>query len=68
MNDFIKYAGIRALKTFCQCILAMIPCAVMITDVDWVGVLGTSFLAAILSVCTSVIAGLPEADKKGMNE
>lgn len=69
MKEFFKYASVRAIKTFCQCILAMIPCAVMITEVDWVSVLGTSLLAALLSICTSVMTGLPEVDDvKGMIE
>lgn len=63
MKDFVKATAIRALKTFCQSILAMIPTAIMITDVNWVVVLGTSLLAAILSVCTSVVTGLPEVDE-----
>lgn len=64
MKEFMKSAGIRALKTFCQSILAMIPTAIMITEVNWVVVLGTSLLAAILSICTSVVTGLPEVDTK----
>lgn len=66
MNDFIKYALIRALKTFCQTILAMIPVTVMITEINWIEVLGTAALSAVLSVCTSVITGLPEAEGRGL--
>ena len=66
MNKFIKCALIRALKTFCQTILALVPMAVCINEVDWLNVLGTALLAAILSVCTSVVTGLPETDPKGM--
>lgn len=62
MEKWVKYAGIRALKTFCQSVLAMIPVAVSVTEVNWLAVLGTSLLAAILSICTSVVTGLPEAD------
>ena len=65
-NNFklwLKCAGIRALKTFCQCCLAMIPVDVMITQVDWKIVLLTSLNATLLSVLTSV-AGLPEVDDK----
>lgn len=60
IKNFLKYSGIRALKTFCQSILALIPAGITIEAVDWRVVLGTSVLAAILSVCTSVITGLPE--------
>ena len=59
-NDFWRAAGIRALKTTCQTAVAMIPAAVMITDVDWVAVLGTSALAGVCSLLTSVANGLPE--------
>lgn len=67
-EKFIKYAGIRAIKTFCQVILSMIPVAVMITDVEWFNVLGTALLASILSVCTSVVTGLPEMKEDEENE
>lgn len=59
-KEFWKAAGIRALKTTCQTAVAMIPAAVMITDVDWVAVLGTSALAGVCSLLTSVANGLPE--------
>lgn len=56
-----KAAGIRAIKTFAQAAVAQIPAAIVITEVDWVVVLGTSLTAALLSLLTSV-AGLPEVD------
>lgn len=56
-----KAAGVRALKTFCQCIIGMIPAAVTIVQVDWKTVLGTAALAAVVSLLTSV-AGLPELE------
>ena len=56
---WFKFAGIRALKTFCQTIVAMLPAAVTITAVDWKAVLGTAALAAVASICTS-LAGIPE--------
>ncbi len=58
---FWKAAGIRALKTICQTAVAMIPTTVMITEVDWVTVIGTSLGAGILSLLTSIGGGLPEA-------
>ena len=51
----------RALKTFGQTGSAMIPTAIMITDVDWMIVLGTSATSFVLSILTS-LAGLPEVD------
>ena len=61
MRAWIKAAGIRAIKTFCQSLIAMIPAGIVITEVDWTLVLGTSLLAAVLSLITSV-AGLPELE------
>jgi len=62
MKAFFKAAGIRALKTFCQTAVAMIPAAVTITAVDWVTVLGTAALAGVCSVLTSIATGLPEVE------
>ena len=52
-------ALVRALKTFAQTAVAMIPAAVTITEVSWGVVFGTAALAAVASLLTS-IAGLPE--------
>lgn len=54
-----KCAGIRAIKTMAQTCLAMIPMAVMISEVDWLKVASTSVVAGILSLLTS-LSGLPE--------
>lgn len=63
MNDkvkkWFKCAGIRAVKTMAQTMLAMIPVGASITQIGWFEVIGTSVLAGILSLVTS-IAGLPE--------
>ena len=59
MKAWWKAAGIRAIKTFAQTAVAMIPVAVTITQVDWLTVLGTAALAGVVSLLTSV-AGLPE--------
>lgn len=60
MKEFIKAAAIRAIKTMAQTALALLPAAAMITEVDWMTVLGTAALAGVASVLTSVIGGLPE--------
>lgn len=62
-KQWLKAAGIRAVKTIAQTALALIPTAVMITEVDWLVVGGTSLTAGILSVLTSV-AGLPEVKEE----
>lgn len=67
MNDkvkkWFKCAGIRAIKTMAQTAVAMIPVGTSIEQVGWFGVIGTSLLAGILSMLTS-IAGLPEVKEE----
>lgn len=59
-KSWIKSAGIRALKTFAQTFVATIGTgAAVLGDVNWVMVLSSAVLAAILSLATS-LAGLPE--------
>lgn len=60
-KEWLKAAGIRAIKTCAQTAVAMIPAAAMIQQVDWVTVVGTAALAGVCSLLTSV-AGLPELE------
>lgn len=60
-KEWVKAALIRAAKTFAQAAVGLIPAAAMLSGVDWLTVIGTAALAAVLSVFTS-IAGLPEVD------
>lgn len=57
--EWLKAAIVRALKTFAQTALATIGTAAMFNEVDWIVVLSTAGLAAVLSILTS-LAGLPE--------
>lgn len=59
MKKWLKCAGIRAIKTVAQTMVALIPAGVTISAVDWKVIIGTSLLAGICSILTS-IAGLPE--------
>lgn len=62
VKKWFKCAGIRAVKTMAQTAVAMIPVGASIEQVGWFGVIGTSLLAGILSMLTSV-AGLPEVEE-----
>lgn len=60
MKDWIKYAGIRAIKTWAQAFIALVPTtAVVISDVNFTVCVSGATLAAVLSLIAS-IAGLPE--------
>lgn len=62
-KEWIKAAGIRAIKTVAQTALATIGTAAMMGQVNWILVGSASLLAGILSMLTS-IAGLPEVKNK----
>ena len=56
---WLKAAGIRAIKTFWQTAVALLPAAATIESVDWRVVASTAALAAVASLLTS-LAGIPE--------
>lgn len=59
-TTFIKAAAIRAVKTFCQTAVSMLTVGQAVMDVNWLNVLSISAVAAVISLLTSVAAGLPE--------
>ena len=63
MKQWIKCAGIRAIKTMCQTAIATIGTTTLFNEVDWLVVGSSSLLAGILSLLTS-LAGLPELEEK----
>lgn len=73
MNNFIKYALIRALKTTCQELATTIPAGIIVTpvmvqhfDIAVVYVviawLCTGCFGGIASLLTSIATGLPEVE------
>lgn len=62
MKQWIKCAGIRAIKTVAQTAVSLIGVGTVMSDINWVMVGSASLLAGILSLLTSV-AGLPEMEE-----
>lgn len=61
-KQWLKAAGIRAVKTMAQTAVGVIGVAAVMQDVSWVMVGSSALLAGVLSVLTSV-AGLPEVEE-----
>lgn len=62
-KNWIKAAGVRAIKTVAQTAVATIGTAVALGEVDWLMVGSAAVLAGLLSLLTSV-AGLPEVKEE----
>lgn len=60
-KNWWKAAGIRAVKTFAQALIACIGTGVALLEVNWSYALSVAAVAAILSLLTS-LAGLPEVE------
>ena len=58
-KQWLKAAGVRAVKTVAQTAVATIGASAVISEVDWIMVVSASLLAGVVSLLTS-IAGLPE--------
>lgn len=61
--EWIKAAGVRAIKTVAQTAVAIIGTSVTMGNVDWEMVVSASMLAGIVSILTSV-AGIKEVQAK----
>ena len=66
-KNWIKAAGIRAIKTVAQAAIATIGTSAVLSEVDWVMVVSASVLAGILPLLTS-LAGLPELEEPKTQE
>ena len=60
-KQWVKAAGVRAIKTVAQTAIATIGVAATMGDVNWLVVISSSALSGLLSILTS-IAGLPEVE------
>ena len=60
-KNWIKAAGIRAIKTVAQTAVATIGTCAVLSEVNWITVGSAAVLAGILSLWTS-LAGLPELE------
>lgn len=60
-KSWFKCAGIRAIKTFAQTAVSLITVGQMVTELEWLEIIGISVTSAIVSMLTS-IAGLPEEE------
>jgi len=58
-KEWLRAAGIRAIRTVAQTALSLVAVGAAMEDVDWLRVGSVSLLAGILSLLTS-LAGLPE--------
>ena len=63
MKNWLKAAGVRAVKTVAQTAIATLGTATVMGAVDWHMMVSASLLAGALSLLTSV-AGLPEVEKQ----
>lgn len=67
-TEWLKAAGIRAIKTVAQTAISVIGTTAVISEVNWTIVGSSAILAGFLSLLTS-IAGLPELENmKNKNE
>ena len=62
-KQWLKAAGVRALKTVAQTAVGVIGASALISRVSWPTAASAALLAGILSLLTSA-AGLPEVKEK----
>lgn len=69
-RNWLKAAGVRAVKTIAQTAVATIGTSAVLGEVDWIVVASASVLAGVLSLLTSVadLPELPDTDGDGFPE
>jgi hypothetical protein len=60
-KKWLKAAAVRGVRTMAQSALATIGTSAVLGDVNWIMVGSAAALAGILSILTSIVTGLPEA-------
>lgn len=66
-KNWVKAAGVRAVKTMAQTALSMLTVGQAVMEVNWVNVLSVTITAGIISLLTSV-TGIPEVKGGERNE
>lgn len=64
LKKWAKAAGVRAIKTMAQTVVAVIGTGAVISTVDWKMAVSSAVVAGVVSILTSV-AGLPELKTEG---
>lgn len=66
--EWLKAAGVRALRTFAQTAASLVTVGAILSEISWGTVFSAAAVAAIYSLLTSV-AGLPELEQaRGAHE
>jgi len=63
-KEWLKAAGIRAIRTFAQTFVGFIAVGAALEEVQWLRALSVSGAACVLSILTSLATGLPEVEKQ----
>ena len=61
-KEWLKAAGVRAIKTVAQTALATLGTTTFVGEVNWGMIASASLMAGILSLLTSIV-GIPEVKK-----